>query len=97
MAGSLGFGGTRALTRSFAVAPALNFGNVAAGSSAELTTPVAGLLSGDWVVVNPAFAIPAGVTWEGYCTPNGTAIVRVTNATAAAVAVSGTFRIITLA
>jgi hypothetical protein len=95
--GTLQFGGTRAISRTYAANPSLNFGTVAANSTAELTTAMTGVQSGDWIVVNPAFAIPAGVTWGGYCTTNGTVTVRVANVTGAGVAVSGTFRIWTIA
>lgn len=64
---------------------ALDFGSIAAQTTAELTVAVSGAEVGDQVVVTPTRGIESGLVWCGYISTAGTAVVRLANVTVAAI------------
>lgn len=72
----------------------LNFGVIAANSSADVTVTVSGADNTYSFLASPTHAIPAGVSWCAYWDSGASAVkVRCLNGTAAGVTVNGTFTI----
>lgn len=64
---------------------ALNFGSIAANSTAELPVTIPGAAVGDEVVANPNSAPEAGLAWNAYVSAADTVTLRLTNATIVAI------------
>lgn len=67
------------------VVATLDFANMAAGASSELTVTVTGAAVGDVVAVGPPAGVEAGVCWNGYVSAADTVKVRLSNVTASAI------------
>lgn len=59
----------------------LDFGEIAAGETAELTVGLTGVTFGDMVKAVPATAIASGLIWSSYVSANNTVTVRIANIT----------------
>ena len=64
---------------------ALDFGSIAANTTAELTITLAGVSPGMSVQVSPEGAPEAGLLWSGYVSAAGTVTVRLGNVTSGAI------------
>lgn len=63
----------------------LDFGSIAAQTSAEKEITIAGAAVGDKVVVTPGGGLEAGLVWGGYIRKTDTGVVRLINITASAI------------
>lgn len=63
----------------------LDFGLIAAASTAELTVTVAGATAGSAVAIGTSAAWEAGLIAMGYCIAANTVVIRVANITAAGI------------
>jgi hypothetical protein len=63
----------------------LNFGSIAAHTTAELTIAVPGAVAGNWCGVSPDGAPESGLLWSGYVSATDTVTVRMLNGTAGSI------------
>lgn len=63
----------------------LDFGSIAAGTTAELTVTVTGAATTDDVTANPASSLEAGLVWSAVVTSANTVTIRVANVTTGAI------------
>ena len=64
---------------------ALDFGSIAAQTSAELTVTVTGAVAGDEVVANPNSSPETGLVWNAWVSATDTVTLRAANVTVAAI------------
>ena len=66
-------------------APSLDFPNIAAGGSADVSTSFVGAVVGDAVRLSPPAALEPGLMWAGWVASSGAVTVRLFNLTTAAI------------
>lgn len=78
-------GSGTAIDKILSATATLDFGSIAAQTTAELTITVTGCVAGDDVSVTPANGIETGLVWCGYVSASDTVTVRLANVTVAAI------------
>jgi hypothetical protein len=82
---SLNVGTGTQINKHLSASATLDFGSIAAQTTAELTITVTGSASGDTCYASPATGIEANLVWSAFVSASNTVTVRVANITGAAI------------